>query len=109
MDDAAVGFGNCDSGCELGFVASSLGYRTSVSLFRLPSLAIYSAMVSGKTDLSTSTWALALGTPVLVVAGFGHLLTLVVLQFYHKAKGTNKEEPEREATTGGEGRDMSLR
>ncbi|KAI8623009.1 hypothetical protein F5Y19DRAFT_468854 [Xylariaceae sp. FL1651] len=35
-------------------------------------------------------WALALGTPVLVVAGFGHLLSLVLRQFYRKAKAKSQ-------------------
>ncbi|TGJ82797.1 hypothetical protein E0Z10_g5978 [Xylaria hypoxylon] len=37
-------------------------------------------------DMEHPLWALALGTPVLVVAGLGHLLSLVLRQFYHKAK-----------------------
>ncbi|KAF2967527.1 hypothetical protein GQX73_g6034 [Xylaria multiplex] len=37
-------------------------------------------------DMEHPLWALALGTPVLVVAGLGHLLSLVLRQFYQKAK-----------------------
>ncbi|KAI0097762.1 hypothetical protein GGR51DRAFT_566237 [Nemania sp. FL0031] len=37
-------------------------------------------------DMEHPLWALALGTPVLVVAGFGHLLSLALRQFYHQAK-----------------------
>ncbi|KAI1263755.1 hypothetical protein F5Y18DRAFT_115596 [Xylariaceae sp. FL1019] len=37
-------------------------------------------------DFEHPLWALALGTPVLVVAGFGHVLALVARRFYKKAK-----------------------
>ncbi|RWA11825.1 hypothetical protein EKO27_g3277 [Xylaria grammica] len=41
-------------------------------------------------DMEHPLWALALGTPVLVVAGLGHLLSLVLRQFYHKAKARSR-------------------
>lgn len=37
-------------------------------------------------------WALALGTPVLVVAGFGHLISLALKSMYKKAKNKKRSE-----------------
>ncbi|KAI0007060.1 hypothetical protein F4779DRAFT_525890 [Xylariaceae sp. FL0662B] len=37
-------------------------------------------------DIRHPLWALALGTPVLVVAGFGHIIQLALRMFYKKAK-----------------------
>lgn len=37
-------------------------------------------------------WALALGTPVLVVAGFGHLISLFLKSMYKKAKNKSRSE-----------------
>ncbi|CAJ2512741.1 Uu.00g008600.m01.CDS01 [Anthostomella pinea] len=37
-------------------------------------------------DVKHPLWALALGTPVLVVAGFGHVISLTLEMFYKKAK-----------------------
>ncbi|KAI1811468.1 hypothetical protein GGS20DRAFT_593136 [Poronia punctata] len=41
-------------------------------------------------DMEHPLWALALGTPVLVVAGFGHVLWLVIRRFYLRFKGGRK-------------------
>ncbi|KAI0872698.1 hypothetical protein GGS24DRAFT_491284 [Hypoxylon argillaceum] len=41
-------------------------------------------------DMEHPLWALALGTPVLVVAGFGHLLSLALRQFYRQAKARSR-------------------
>ncbi|KAH9887870.1 hypothetical protein F4778DRAFT_773722 [Xylariomycetidae sp. FL2044] len=37
-------------------------------------------------DIRHPLWALALGTPVLVVAGFGHVISLAIGRFFKKAK-----------------------
>ncbi|KAI3332153.1 hypothetical protein HD806DRAFT_184212 [Xylariaceae sp. AK1471] len=61
-------------------------------------------------DMEHPLWALALGTPVLVVAGFGHLLTLVIRQFYRKAKGTSRPRSKScSAATSVNGRNLSSR
>ncbi|KAI1379604.1 hypothetical protein F4677DRAFT_337703 [Hypoxylon crocopeplum] len=57
-------------------------------------------------DVRHPLWALALGTPVLVVAGFGHVLHLVLRMFYKRARarrqackeGRDGEKGESDAT-----------
>lgn len=42
-------------------------------------------------------WALALGTPVLVVAGFGHLISLFLKSMYKKAKRKQRTHSESQS------------
>ncbi|KAI1426392.1 hypothetical protein F5Y12DRAFT_794288 [Xylaria sp. FL1777] len=58
-------------------------------------------------DMEHPLWALALGTPVLVVAGFGHLLSLVLRQFYHKAKARSRSNKTRSTTASLKGPELS--
>ncbi|KAI1077070.1 hypothetical protein F5B20DRAFT_280935 [Whalleya microplaca] len=41
-------------------------------------------------DVRHPLWALALGTPVLVVAGFGHIIQIALRMFYKKAKARRR-------------------
>ncbi|KAI0022437.1 hypothetical protein F4780DRAFT_197491 [Xylariomycetidae sp. FL0641] len=54
-------------------------------------------------DIRHPLWALALGTPVLVVAGIGHVISVIIEMFYKKAKqrkrsGTDSRDVEKNAT-----------
>ncbi|KAI0172185.1 hypothetical protein GGR52DRAFT_573325 [Hypoxylon sp. FL1284] len=49
-------------------------------------LGIVLALWHNLYDIKQPLWALALGTPVLVVAGFGHVMHLALRVFYKRAK-----------------------
>ncbi|KAI1364612.1 hypothetical protein F5Y08DRAFT_339527 [Xylaria arbuscula] len=61
-------------------------------------LGINLALLHHLFDMEHPQWALALGTPVLVVAGFGHLLTILVRKGYNKVT-TSRESSRKQSSS----------
>ncbi|KAI0521421.1 hypothetical protein F5B22DRAFT_662544 [Xylaria bambusicola] len=61
-------------------------------------LGVNLALLHHLCDMEHPQWALALGTPVLVVAGFGHLLTVIIRKLYSNVK-TRRESSKTQSSS----------
>ncbi|KAI2783324.1 hypothetical protein F4815DRAFT_442197 [Daldinia loculata] len=54
------------------------------------------------SDIQLPLWALALGTPVLVVAGFGHVIQIACRMFYRRARARRRARKDADDAEAGE-------